>query len=107
MKIFRLIGILFIGSTLFSCSNSEDELLPKEQEQSNQETYTISFDLGGEFVSTSETPLGRVAEEPLKKLYGISVYSKKDDTNDSYKPYAKGLFDNIENMNISLITGYK
>lgn len=108
MKTLRFIGILLIGSgMLFSCGNSEDELLPKEQEQNDQETYTISFDLGGEFISTSETPLGRVSEEPLKKIYGISVYSKKDDTNDSYKPYAKGLFDNIENMNISLITGYK
>ena len=46
MKIFRLIGILFIGSTLFSCSNNEDELLSKEQEENEQETYTISFDLG-------------------------------------------------------------
>ena len=108
MKIFRLIGLFLVGSsTLFSCSNNEDERLSKEQEKNDQETYTISFDLRGEFISTSETPLGRVAEEPLKKIYGISVYSKKDDTNDSYKPYAKGVFDNIEDMNITLITGYR
>ena len=105
MKIFRLIGILFIGSTLFSCSNNEDELPPKEQEQTNQETYTISFNLGGEFISTSETPLSRTEVAP-KKIYGINVYYKKDgDMN--YQNYAYGLFDNIEDMTISLIEGHK
>ena len=54
MKIFRLIGLFLVGSSsLFSCSNNEDELLSKEQEENEQETYTISFDLGGEFISTS------------------------------------------------------
>ena len=87
MKIFRLIGMLLIGSsTLFSCSNNEDELPPKEQEQTNQETYTISFNLGGEFISTSETPLSRTEVTP-KKIYGINVYYKKDgDT--QYQNYA-------------------
>ena len=106
MKIFRLIGMLLIGSsTLFSCSNNEDELPPKEQEQTNQETYTISFNLGGEFISTSETPLSRTEVAP-KKIYGINVYYKKDgDT--WYQNYAYGLFDNIQDMTISLISGYK
>ena len=63
--------MLLIGSsTLFSCSNNEDELPPKEQEQTNQETYTISFNLGGEFISTSETPLSRTEVTP-KKIYGM------------------------------------
>ena len=106
MKIFRLIGMLLIGSsTLFSCSNNEDELPPKEQEQNSQETYTISFNLGGEFISTSETPLSRTEVTP-KKIYGINVYYKKDDES-YYRDYAYGLFDNIEDMTISLIGGYK
>lgn len=98
--------MLLIGSsTLFSCSNNEDELPPKEQEQTNQETYTISFNLGGEFISTSETPLSRSEVAP-KKIYGINVYYKKDgDTR--YQNYAYGLFDNIQDMTISLISGYK
>lgn len=107
MKIFRLIGLFLVGSsTLFSCSNNEDELLPKEQEQSNQETYTISFDLGGEFISTSDTPLSRNAVTPKKKIYGINVYYTKDGEQ-KYQNYAYGLFDNIEDMTISLIGGYK
>ena len=98
--------MLLIGSsTLFSCSNNEDELLSKEQEQTNQETYTISFNLGGEFISTSETPLSRTEATP-KKIYGINVYYKKDGDYD-YQNYAYGLFDNIEDMTISLIGGYK
>lgn len=105
MKTLRLIGLLLIGSSmLFSCSN-ENELLPKEQEQTSQETYTISFDLGGEFISTSDTPLSR-AEVTSKKIYGINVYYKKDgETN--YSPYGYGLFDNIQDMTVSLISGYK
>ena len=104
MKIFRLIGMLLIGSsTLFSCSNNEDELPPKEQ--TNQETYTISFNLGGEFISTSETPLSRTEVAP-KKIYGINVYYKKDG-NTWYDNYAYGLFDNIQDMTISLISGYR
>ena len=106
MKIFRLIGLFLVGSSsLFSCSNNEDELLSKEQEENEQETYTISFDLGGEFISTSETPLSRT-EVISKKIYGINVYYKKDD-NSPYQNYAYGLFDNIEDMTISLIGGYK
>lgn len=106
MKIFRLIGMLLIGSsTLFSCSNNKDELLSKEQEQNDQETYTVSFDLGGEFISTSETPLSRTEVIP-KKIYGINVYYKKD-SEQNYQNYAYGLFDNIEDMTISLIGGYK
>ena len=67
MKIFRLIGLFLVGSSsLFSCSNNEDELLSKEQEENEQETYTISFDLGGEFISTSETPLSRTEVISLK-----------------------------------------
>lgn len=106
MKIFRLIGMLLIGSsTLFSCSNNEDELPPKEQEQTNQETYTISFNLGGEYISTSETPLSRTEVTP-KKIYGINVYYKKDGET-WYRNYAYGLFDNIQDMTISLISGYQ
>lgn len=107
MKIFRLIGLFLVGSsTLFSCSNNEDELLPKEQEQNNQETYTISFDLGGEFISTSDTPLSRIEEIPKKKIYGINVFYKKDGET-YYQNYAYGLFDNVKDMTISLIGGYK
>ena len=99
--------MLLIGSsTLFSCSNNEDELPPKEQEQTNQETYTISFNLGGEYISTSETPLSRTEVTP-KKIYGINVYYKKDATDTWYNKYAYGLFDNIQDMTISLISGYK
>ena len=98
--------MLLIGSsTLFSCSNNEDELPPKEQEQTNQETYTISFNLGGEYISTSETPLSRTEVTP-KKIYGINVYYKKDGET-WYRNYAYGLFDNIQDMTISLISGYQ
>lgn len=106
MKIFRLIGVLFIGSSiLFSCNNDKDEVISKKQEQDNQEVYTVSFNLGGEFISTSESPLSRTEVVP-KKIYGINVYYRKDGET-YYSSYAYGLFDNIQNMTISLIGGYK
>ena len=76
MKIFRLIGLFLVGSSsLFSCSNNEDELLSKEQEENEQETYTISFDLGGEFISTSETPLSRT--EVISKYMVLTCITRK------------------------------
>lgn len=105
MKTLRLIAMLFIVSNLLFSCNNENELQPKQQEQNNQESYAVSFNLGGEFISTSETPLSR-AEITPKKIYGINVYYRKDgDT--YYSSYACGLFDNIQDMTISLISGHK
>lgn len=107
MKTFRLLATVLLVALctgFYSCSKETDSVI--DEPQSNiPKTYTVSLSLGGDFISTSETPLGRV-EETLKKIYGINVYIKKDGEKD-YIHHAYGLFDNIGDMTISLSTGYR
>lgn len=106
MKLLKFIGLYFIGSCILcSCSN-EVESVSEKQEQTNPETYTVSLGLEGDYISTSETPLSKAGETVKKKIYGINVYYKEDDESE-YKHYAYGLFDNVEDMTISLISEYK
>lgn len=90
---------------LCSCGN-EVESASEKQEQANPEICTVSLGLGGDYISTSETPLSKVGEAVKKKIYGINVYYKEDDESE-YKHYAYGLFDNVEDMTISLISKYR
>ena len=71
-----------------------------------QDSYEISLALGGEMVDVSEIPLAK--SEEAKKYYGINVLCMKTDGSESeYAPYACGVFDNIADMKISLLDGYK
>ena len=68
----------------------------------------MSLGLGGE-ITISETPLSRAAgsETSSKDLYGINVYYDKEKDGNIDDHYAYGLFDNTEDMVITLLTGYK
>lgn len=92
-----LLPLLFFGCSKETTTNEVDP--PAE----NAETYTVSFAFQGD-ITVSERPLSKA--EVAKNLYGINVYYKKDGE-DTYKPYGYGLFDNLESMTISLLTGYK
>lgn len=93
-----LLPLLFIGCSKETTTNNDVEP-PTE----NAEAYTVSFAFQGD-ITVSERPLSKA--EVVKDLYGINVYYKKDGE-DTYKPYGYGLFDNLESMTISLLTGYK
>lgn len=97
-----------IGSVITSCSNA-DEPLP-EPTTSNDEgaSYEVSINFAGEYTEITEEPLGRADEESPKKFYGINVYCMKTDGSESaYSRYAYGVFDNIADMRITLLGGYK
>lgn len=93
-----LLPLLFIGCSKETTTNNDVEP-PTE----NAEAYTVSFAFQGD-ITVSERPLSKA--EVVKDLYGINVYYKKEGE-DTYKPYGYGLFDNLESMTISLLTGYK
>lgn len=93
-----LLPLLFIGCSKETTTNNDVEP-PTE----NAEAYTVSFAFQGD-ITVSERPLSKA--EVAKDLYGINVYYKKDGE-DIYEPYGYGLFDNLESMTISLLTGYK
>lgn len=82
-----------------SCSNELQE------EQSTPKTYTVSLGVKGEILDVIQTPLTKSGEN--NNLYGIQVYSTNTpDDNNSYSPYAYGLFDDISNISITLLDGH-
>lgn len=105
MKTFRFIGMTLVVIMLcVACSNQETD--EPQLEADNQKTYEVSLNFGGDYVDVTETPLSR-ADEP-KKYYAIDVLCMKTDgTQSSYSAYARGVFDNLEDMKITLLGGYK
>lgn len=105
MKTFRMIGMtLLVMMLCVACSNNSSE--EPQLEADNQKTYEVSLNFNGDYVDVTETPLSR-ADEP-KKYYAINVFCMKTDgTQTSYSTYARGVFDNMEDMKITLLGGYK
>lgn len=98
--------LALIGTVITSCSNA-DEPLPEPTPNDEGVSYEVSLSLGGEYTNVTEEPLSRADETP-KKYYGINVYCMKTDgTENSYGHYAYGVFDNVADMKITLLGGYK
>ncbi|MBR5300180.1 MAG: hypothetical protein IKU36_08030, partial [Bacteroidales bacterium] len=73
----------------------------------DQEVYTVQLGFGGEWDVTYE-PLTRGNDN--NDLYGIQVYSAPVDENStstSWSHYAFGLFDDVSNLSINLLKGFK
>ena len=104
MKIFRIIGFALMAVLMcVACNNGFDE--PQLEVEAGK-TYEVSLSLGGDYIDVSEIPLSR-ADEP-KKYYAINVLCMKTDgSENSYSFYASGVFDNINDMKITLLGGYK
>ena len=108
MKTLRLVGMALFAILMcvnFASCNS-DENIPTTEEQ---EFYTVKLGLGGEIVDITEEPLSRATTDDL---YGIQVYSAIDKDlaegeRDEWKPYAYGLFNDLDKMSINLLKGYK
>ena len=77
-------------------------------QQSVGETVNVSFAFKGD-ITIEESPLFKAAGEETEStdLYGINVYYDKERDGNINDVYGYGLFDNIADMNISLLTGYK
>ena len=105
MKAFRILSMLLTAIALWSCSGSGSEEIPEPAKpEGTPETITVSLNLGGEYMSISESPMGRA--DNASRVYGINVYYK-DANSTSWKHYGYGLFDNVDDMKISLIASYK
>lgn len=108
MKLFflTLIGLL-VSISLFSCSHT-DGSLSEPVPNDDGKTYEVSLSLGGEYTSVTEEPLSRAEEDTPKKYYGVNVYCMKTDgTENTYNRYAYGVFDNVADMRITLLGGYR
>lgn len=98
-----------IGTVITSCSNA-DEPLPNPTPSDEGVVYKVKLNFDGDIpdITESEEPISRADESTPKRVYGINVWCMKTDgTETSYNYYAYGLFDNKEDMVISLLGGYK
>lgn len=93
MKLFN--NIIYIAAICLLCGCSKNDVV---EEQSVPKEYTVSLKFNGE-IETEDSPLTR-AETASTDLYGIQVY--KDG---SY--FAYGLFDNVNDMNLILLSNCK
>ena len=96
----KILLILLVSIGIFSCSTSSD---PIAETNNTPKEYTVSLGLAGEITNIENSPLTKAV---TNDLYGIQVYSMPS-TGGEYRPYAHGLFDNIANISINLLEGYK
>lgn len=96
--VFIMTAIAMFAFEGCSKGGGEDEIPQPE------ETYVVSFALTGD-VDVSYEPLTR--STPTNDIYGINVYYDKNKDGNINTVYAYGLFDNIGDMTIPLLSGYK
>ena len=103
-RFLKLILPFFVILSLASCSKESDT----NPGQQSSDTYTtVSFNLFGQELSTSESPLTLTKGTDPKDWYAFQVYSKKAGSDEGYGYYAYGFFDNKEDMIINLKDGYE
>ena len=87
-----------------------DEPQTPDQPSEQPEMVTVSFAVKGDITINEEPlPLSRAAgvETESTDLYGINIYYDKDKDGKINDVYGYGLFDNVADMTVSLLTGYK
>lgn len=94
----RIILTILAASALWACN----------KEVSSNEEYgnpiTISLGVGGDFNVSSDPATKAGADDGI---YGINVYFDKEKDGTANDIYAYGVFDNVESMTITLLSGYK
>lgn len=90
-------------ATLSSCIKDKD----LSQITNKPDTYSeVRLSIGGE-CNTTEVPMTR-AEDGKKDIYGIAVFQwVRDGERLLSKPYAYGIFDDVSNLKLNLLDGYK
>lgn len=90
-----------LASFLTSCGKEMPDSKPKQ----DTEYITVSLSVGGEI--TVDNELLSKAGTPTNDLYGINVYYDVNKDGNITTAYAYGLFDNIGDMTIALLSGHK
>lgn len=116
MKQFKLlwsIPFLFMtGLILQSCGSGEGSIDNidnidniKKEEPIVEKYYDVSLALDG--IEVSEEPLTRDETDELKTVYKIIVYYNRNGDGDVSYEYANGTFDNVSDMQLSMLAGHK
>lgn len=102
MKFSHFIFAAVMGVMTFA--SCQENITPENPAQ-EQDAYTVQLGFGGEWDVTYE-PLTRGKDN--NDLYGIQVYSApNNEEKTTWSKYAYGLFDNVDNVTISLLKGFK
>lgn len=107
-KLLASVGMLLVLSLATSCETLVDYLdLPLTPNTPTEEEYvTVSLGLDLVDLEVGYEPLSRAEEN--NDLYGIQVYSAVPTTESpNWQPFAYGLFDNTDNLSITLLKGYE
>lgn len=102
VTIFKSAILALLACVGIAACDKNSDVVPDEPE-----TYTVNLGWAGEILDVSYEPLStRTATDDL---YGIQVYSmpKSAGSTVEWTPYAYGLFDDPNNITITLQSGYK
>ena len=103
MKKLFVLGI--VAMALFTCFGITSCVKEEVSGGSDQEVYVVQLGFSGD-IDVNYEPMTRAGSDDL---YGIQVYSTPNNGDDkaSWKPYAYGMFDNMDYVTIKLLKGYK
>ena len=101
VTIFKSAILALLACVGIAACDKNSDVVPDEPE-----TYTVKLGWAGEILDVSYEPMTRAATDDL---YGIQVYSKAKTANNitAWNPYAYGLFDDPNNITITLASSYK
>lgn len=94
--------LLFLPLLVLCLSGCMMEELDNESPVQEAKEYLVPIKMAGEILEIEEGPLTKAATN--NDLYGFQVNSKKTGET-TYSPYAYGLFDDISDVKVKLISG--
>ena len=98
------IMMVLVAGCFYACSSAEEEG-GKDNAPQNEKYFDVSLAMDG--INVSEELLTRAGTDNLKTVYKIIVYyDYKSDGNVTYE-YAYGTFDNVGDMQLSMLAGHK
>ena len=116
MKQFKLLWsipfLFMVSGVLLSCGSGESGIDNidsidniKKEEPIVEKYFDVSLALDG--IEVSEEPLTKAETDDLKTVYKIIVYYDYKGDGDVTNKYAEGTFDNVGDMQLSMLVGHK
>lgn len=98
MRIMKLLASLLMALALLSCSKEEDTPVVYG------EKIEVKLGMNGDLNASSDQETRASADNGI---YGINVYFDKEKDGNTNDIYAYGLFDNVSDIVVTLLSGYK
>lgn len=100
IKFNSIVLLSAVAVAFFSCSKKAEKIVPEG------EKVVVSLNVTGDFdVDVTQAPLTRAGS--TNDAYGINVFYDKEGDGTTNDYYAYGLFDNVADMSITLLSNHK